>query len=393
MIHTLQVSSRLIINLFLIIFLNFNLYAQKFRTIEQYQEYFISNYISLDEIEGIWQGNSKINSTSIYGDHVPSESEEGIIAIIKEGNIIYQYKLVDGVYSPSKVTVKYNKGRNYYARTAYFDACDEYVNSNNFTIKNNKFSIKENVTRVLNCQANRSIVRKSELISTYSRIFPLESDIINSPEASNSIGTQGTAFAISREGYIVTNYHVIQDAKTINIRGINGDYHKSYNAHVEVSDKNNDLVILKIDGITINDLEEIPFAIKQSASEVGENIYVLGYPLTATMGEEIKLTDGIISSKSGFQGDITSYQMTAPIQPGNSGAPLFDENGNIIGIVSAKHLETENVGYAIKTSYLFNLLDATSIQISEQKNNILVGESLSNQVKLIKDFVYIIEAK
>ena len=66
-----------------------------------------------------------------------------------------------------------------------------------------------------------------------------------------------------------------------------------------------------------------------TTSEVGEEVFVLGYPLTATMGDEIKLTTGVISSKSGFQGDISQYQISAPVQPGNSGGPLFDSKGNI----------------------------------------------------------------
>lgn len=66
------------------------------------------------------------------------------------------------------------------------------------------------------------------------------------------------------------------------------------------------------------------------------------------MGDEIKLTTGVISSKTGFQGDVSLYQISAPIQPGNSGGPLFDNKGNLIGIVNAKHKGAENVGYAIK---------------------------------------------
>ena len=66
------------------------------------------------------------------------------------------------------------------------------------------------------------------------------------------------------------------------------------------------------------------------------------------MGDEVKLTNGIISSKTGFQGDVTTYQISVPLQAGNSGGPLFDSKGNVIGIVNAKHLGTENVSYVVK---------------------------------------------
>ncbi len=79
-------------------------------------------------------------------------------------------------------------------------------------------------------------------------------------------------------------------------------------------------------------------------SDVGETVYVSGYPLRATMGDEIKLTNGI---KSGFQGDITNYQISVPVQPGNSDGPLPDSNGNVTGVISAKHIGAENVSYAV----------------------------------------------
>lgn len=72
-------------------------------------------------------------------------------------------------------------------------------------------------------------------------------------------------------------------------------------------------------------------------ADVGEDIYVLGYPLTATMGEEVKLTNGIINAKTRFDGDVYQYQISTPVQPGNSGEPLIDYNGNVIGVVCAKH--------------------------------------------------------
>ena len=109
------------------------------------------------------------------------------------------------------------------------------------------------------------------------------------------------------------------------------------------------------------------------------------------MGEEIKLTNGIISSKSGFQGDVSTYQITAPIQPGNSGAPLFDKNGSLIGIVSSKHKNTDNVAYAIKSVYLKNLIESLPLKYKLPMKNLLIGVELSGQVKKIKNYVYIIE--
>ena len=81
-----------------------------------------------------------------------------------------------------------------------------------------------------------------------------------------------------------------------------------------------------------------------------------------------------------------------PVQPGNSGGPLFDSKGNIIGVVSAKHAGAENAGYAIKMSYLQNLIDLLPVKVSNPSTNILTGKPFPDQVKIAKDYVCIILA-
>jgi S1-C subfamily serine protease len=226
----------------------------------------------------------------------------------------------------------------------------------------------------------------------YIKLFPTSND--NITQSSNlSKSASGTGFGISSNGIIVTNYHVIDGAKSIKVRGVNSDFNKSYKAKVLVSDKNNDLALIQIDDYGFTSLGTIPFTIKTNLAGVGENIFVLGYPLRATMGDEIKLTNGIVSSKTGFQGDITSYQISAPVQPGNSGGPLFDNHGNLIGIINAKHSRAENASYAVKSSYLTGLIELLSSPPKLQTLNLLTGKSLTKQVDLVKKFVYIIETE
>ncbi len=204
--------------------------------------------------------------------------------------------------------------------------------------------------------------------------------------------SSGTCFALSNNGYLATCYHVVEGASAIHIKGINGNFDKKYNAKVVSYDRNNDLAILKIDDTNFTTLGHIPYSISAKTTDVGENCYVLGYPLRAEMGDEIKLTNGLISSKSGFQGDITSYQISAPSQPGNSGGPLFDKNGNLIGIVNAKLTIAESASYAVKSPYLKTLMSAIDDNIPPT-TNILSGKSLAEQVKEIKKFIYIIEVQ
>ena len=200
----------------------------------------------------------------------------------------------------------------------------------------------------------------------------------------------GTGFALER-GYIATNNHVVEGAKTIKVCGVNGNNGMEYNAKVVITDKKNDLAIIKMDDPRFEEFGYIPYNVKTSTADVGENIFVLGYPLTSTMGDEIKLTTGVISSRTGFQGDVSLYQISAPIQPGNSGGPLFDERGNLIGIVNAKHTGAENVGYAIKASYLDNLIESANISNILPHNSLTQYQgTLADKVKNIRDYVFMI---
>ena len=196
--------------------------------------------------------------------------------------------------------------------------------------------------------------------------------------------TQGTGFAISSSGYIVTNYHVVEGGNNIQVLGIKGDFSTKYTAKVVLFDEKNDLAILKV-GVSLGTL---PYIFRKSMASVGESVFVLGYPLTASMGNEIKLTDGLVSSKSGFGGDITLYQISAPVQPGNSGGPLFDKSGNVIGVICAKHLNAENASYAVKLTYLTSLIESISTPPTLPSSSLMSGQSLPQQVKMASKFVY-----
>lgn len=224
--------------------------------------------------------------------------------------------------------------------------------------------------------------------TVYLKMYPTSSTI-------GAIGTEaqewsGTGFALNN-GYVVTNYHVVEDAKSITISGINGDFNSSCTASVVATDKINDLAIIRVSDSRFNGFGTLPYAIDMNQAEVGDDVFVLGYPLTQTMGDEIKLTNGIISSRTGFQGDVSLYQMSAPIQPGNSGGPMFNSKGNVVGIVCAHHKGTENVGYAIKTSYLKNLAESSSLTNIFPTNNTVSSLPLSGQVKKLKGYVFLIK--
>lgn len=197
----------------------------------------------------------------------------------------------------------------------------------------------------------------------------------------------GTGWALNN-GYVVTNHHVVDNARTIRLTFTRGEEVACYSGEVAVTDEENDLAIIHINDPQFKGFGTLPYAVKTALAEVGESVFVLGYPMTSTMGDEIKLTTGIVSSHSGFQGDRSQYQISAPVQSGNSGGPLFDDDGNIIGIVSAKHREAENVSYAVKASYLTPLIDRLSDKTGVLPDrNTIAGKSLPEKVKQVKGLV------
>ena len=363
-----------------------------------YKEYLLDNIRTLDPIEGIWSLSVR---TIIYqnGKIIASDVSEDLsrYGIAKKGNIFPMCLIQSNSKKliKSKRSFKRTSIENVYLYSQVYEGVAEKVGAN-ATIKSNsmiEFShnlplgviehlIRSNGKDPTTIQgSNIKVEGDVQMI----KIFPTEEVYLNNAEISAS------GFAISSNGIIVTNYHVVENAENIFIRGVNGNFDKRYSAKVLLSDRHNDLAFLQIDDDQFSSCGPIPFRIANSTSKVGENVFVMGYPLRATMGDELKLTDGIISAKTGFQGDITSYQISAPVQPGNSGAPVFDASGILIGIINAKNLEAENASYAIKSTYLMVLLEGLSEKISFRANPQLANHTLPKKVELLRQFVYIIE--
>ncbi len=206
----------------------------------------------------------------------------------------------------------------------------------------------------------------------------------------------GSGIIISKSGYIVTNNHVIEDADDIEVEFILNDEVKKFNAEIVQSDKVNDLAIIKIFDMNFDGLDNLPYNFKTRSSDVGTKVYAYGYPMALSlMGKEIKITDGIISSKSGIDGDITTYQISATIQPGNSGGPLFDDKGNLIGINSSglARLGSESTGYTIKSGYVLNLIDVLPKSIDLPSSTKLQSLPLTEQIKEISKYVVLVKVK
>jgi hypothetical protein len=173
--------------------------------------------------------------------------------------------------------------------------------------------------------------------------------------------SMGTGWPV-KEGFVVTNYHVVEDGGAIWIVDQDDNI---LSATIELKDYANDIALLRV-----ADPSKLPPAIPISAeqSNMGASVFTIGYPLAGTqgLGKRPKLTTGIISATTGIEDDPTNYQVSIPLQKGNSGGPLLNMKGEAVGIVTsklnplyaAKHFNDlpENLNFAVKSAYIHVLL-------------------------------------
>lgn len=198
----------------------------------------------------------------------------------------------------------------------------------------------------------------------------------------------GTGFAISSNGYILTNFHVIKDADSIYIQNNKG---VSYKARPFYTDPINDIAILKVNDNSFRNLGTLPYSIKKTGTAIGEMVYTIGYPK-----DDIVLGNGYVSSKTGMNGDSLAYQVAISVNPGNSGGPLLDNKGNIIGVINGKEEKTENVAFAVKSRYIMEALnsipqDSLSKRVAYGKRSPLQGLQRDRQVTKVQDYVFMIK--
>ena len=213
--------------------------------------------------------------------------------------------------------------------------------------------------------------------------YPCGKDIIQSLKPSCS--KYGSGFAINAEGYIATNYHVVEECENVSVVNVYGD---TISVSVVARDSVNDLAILKAKRW----LGELPFAFPDREAEVFEKVYAYGYPRIKATGSNMKATSGDITAKMSntetTKEDERFYQHTAPIMGGNSGGPLFNTDGDVIGVNTLAAGALENVAASLKTRYLTRLMRDNNI--SSSSRNTLKGKKPSEQYKLIKNYIYLI---
>ncbi len=193
---------------------------------------------------------------------------------------------------------------------------------------------------------------------------------------------EGSAFALNNNGYILTSLHMISGADSVFIQNATT---QRVLTKVILINPQLDLAVLKIEDKELIKNWQVPFSFTEKTIEVGEKVFTLGYPR-----KDMVYGEGSLSSLSGYNNDTTMYQISIPVNPGNSGGPLLDEQGNVIGIIRGKINSAEATGFAIKSREIIksiNILSADSIQITSKKSA-LKGLKRIEQIKRINPYVF-----
>ncbi len=216
---------------------------------------------------------------------------------------------------------------------------------------------------------------------------PRETPSADSPVSREGIAqsrpeSSGTGFFVTDDGYFITNQHVAGDGATVRVITAAG----VISAKVVKVDKANDLALLKAEG----KFAALP-VIASRTMRLGATVATVGFPNVGLQGFAPKLGKGEIASLAGAQDDARHFQISVPIQPGNSGGALVDERGNVIGVVVAKLSQkaalatsgalAENVNYAVKSSYLLSFLESVPEVAAKLKEPVTQVRKFEDVVK------------
>ena len=196
---------------------------------------------------------------------------------------------------------------------------------------------------------------------------------------------RATGFLIDGNGYLATNAHVINNANNLIVENKKGDQFIAIPVYVN---KSTDLAILKVTDTSFRKINVLPYSIPRASADLGDHIFTLGYPR-----EEVVYGEGYLSAMSGYSGDTTAYQISISVNPGNSGAPIINRNGEVIGIISSKETNADGVVFAIKSKNIYKALEEikTSESIKLPSTAAIKGMDRGYQIKKIEDCVFMVK--
>lgn len=291
-------------------------------------------------------------------------SEEGKIQDVKKGKIAYLW--------------------NRYKRVAAIAASIAGITAIGLSALFNSFSSKPKDPKA---QYER-LARDVDEIKTKTVVLDQKIDNVDRKITDIVPRVNGTGFLIDAHGLMITNAHVVKKSHNIFVQNAKGD---QFRAIVLKLDVNRDVAIIKIDDDNFKPFASLPYGIRKGSSDIAEQVFTLGYPRN-----EIVYGEGYLSARTGFDGDTLSCQISVDANPGNSGGPVFNKNGEVIGILSARATGTQGAVFAVQSKYIFQALE-------ELKNNqiykgvkvptrsAIAGMDKIQQVKKVEDYIFMVK--
>jgi serine protease Do len=199
----------------------------------------------------------------------------------------------------------------------------------------------------------------------------------------------GSGFLIDTKGYIITNAHVLKGAGVIVVSSKG----KEFRTSIINIDQEKDLALLRIDDEEYQPLKNLPYNIRKINSDMGERVFTLGYPRS-----DIVYGEGYLSARTGFNSDSLSYQVQLSANPGNSGGPVFNNNGEVIGVLSTRQAQAEGVAFAVKSKNIYQLVEDLKIKDTSMGNlrlssrGTLKGMERTQQIARVEDCVFYVKS-
>lgn len=262
----------------------------------------------------------------------------------------------------------------------------DFYNSKDILIDNFYMESSEWKERPIPEKSLLSLVKNTSCPIGLSQDLPVKNE--DSKELSKKAVSTGTAWLIN-PNHIVTAAHVVTNSK--NVRVVINEV--LVDANVVDSDEFNDVAILKLN----KPISSKPLNLSNQNIRLGNDIVVVGYPLSTVLGNKIQVTSGVVSANGGIGNDKRVLQITAPIQPGNSGGPLLNMFGEVVGLVTSKlsdkamieqGIVPQNVNFSLKLPYIKALLDSNGVQYSTQSKQ--VKKTVSKLVEEVESSVFLI---
>ena len=240
-----------------------------------------------------------------------------------------------------------------------------------------KFESQEQTVQILKDEINTVKIAQGDSVREEPKIIDFTSG--------------GTGFLVDAKGYLVTNAHVIENAKYIAVQNSEG---KDLRAEVVFKDDTRDIAILKIVDKAFKSPTAIPYGIKKTSGDIAEPIFSLGYPR-----KDIVYGEGYLAAKTGYEGDTLAVQISITANSGNSGSPIINRKGEIIGVLNARQTTAEGTVFAVQSKYIHEALSQLQKNDTSFKNvklpasSNLKGVDRTRQVQKITDYVYMVKVK